>query len=550
MRLRKRRGVFYTPARLAELLAAWSVRSKDDFVLEPSFGGCGLIAALQKRFIDIGNRTPLKNIFGCDVDPAAFTRHLPGAVGREFDKTHFRKADFLSLDNDAFSVAHFSAVVGNPPYVSYHNMFRTQRLAASLVGSDSEFRLSGMASLWAYFVFHSLRFLKKNGRMAWLLPGSLLHADYAKEFLHELARRFVRVAVISLGERIFLADGVSETTEILLCDGHHKAWSQREVEVTQAGTIDDCAKFLDGWRTNDWKGTSLNGRAIPALVGAKELSTFEEINASPDVVNFETLASISIGIVTGANRLFILNEDSAWKHGLPLTALKPILAKFSASPGICLLPGDLISAIERGLPVLLVDGAKATRCRAVQTYFDAVPQAFREKNVTFSKHADWRCPDDNRIPDAFFPYMYHIGPRLILNDVRVNATNTIHRVYFKADLDDAKRKLIALSLLSTFSQLSAEIEGRSYGAGVLKHEPGEVRKIRLILPKLAAGKIESLFDRVDSLLRRHLAYQATHVVDRELFAAMHQPPTLRKWKSLRMTLKQLRARRHKRRVTI
>jgi adenine-specific DNA methylase len=544
MRLKKRRGVFYTPARLAEVLAAWSIRSKSDLVLEPSFGGCGFIAALQRRFTDIGNKTPLKNIFGCDVDPTAFKRHLPDAIGVEFDKKHFRKADFLSLDSDAFPISNFSAVLGNPPYVSYHNMFRTQRVAAATVGTDREFRLSGMASLWAYFVFHSLKFVRENGRMAWLLPGSLLHANYSKELLHELARRFARVAVISLSERIFLDDGVSETTEILLCDGYHDAYFQRDVEVTQARNIDSCAAFLHLWHTRDWNGAVLNGRAIPALVGAKKLSIFEEISARTDVVKLDDLASISIGIVTGANRLFILNETAALEHRLSLTALKPILAKFSASPGIRLVPRDLLSAMGRGIPSLLVDGTKAKGCKAVRSYFAAVPKAFRKKNVTFGKHSDWRCPDDNRAPDAFFPYMHHTGPRLVLNHCGVNATNTIHRVYFKSDVNDVQRKLAVISLLSTFSQLSAEIEGRSYGAGVLKHEPGEAREIRLVLPELLSEqRITSLFKRIDSLLRQNLPGEAAALVDRELIAGMREPPSQKDWKSLRITLKQLRARR-------
>ena len=543
MRLKKRRGVFYTPARLAEILVAWSVRSSTDLVLEPSFGGCGFIAALHKRFIEHGTSNPFKNIYGCDVDAYAFKRHLPKAIGKSLDRQHFRKMDFLSVDSSTFQVGHFNAVLGNPPYVSYHNMFKTQRIAAAAVGNDREFRLSGMASLWAYFVFHSLKFIKEKGRMAWVLPGSLLHANYAKELLDELAHRFSRVAVISLSERMFLSDGVSETTEILLCDGYNSARFQGQVEVKQAGNLDICAALLNDWCTNGWNGVSLNGRAVPALVGAKELSAFEAISATPDVAKLGDVARISIGIVTGANKLFVLREDVAWQRRLPLAGLKPIFAKFSAAPGIELTPCDLISAMDRGVPSLLVDGSKSKKCKTVRLYFARIPKRFREKNVTFRKHSDWRCPDDNLTPAAFLSYMHHTGPRLVLNRCGVNATNTIHRLYFKQNVTYARQKLIAISLLSTFSQLSAEIEGRSYGAGVLKHEPSEAREIRLILPKLSARKINTVFRRVDSVLRRGLNKKATDIVDRELIAAMYAPPLQTDWGSLRMTLKQLRTRR-------
>jgi adenine-specific DNA-methyltransferase len=398
MQLKKRRGVFYTPARLAEILVDWGVRSESDLVLEPSFGGCGFIAAVHKRLVDLGNRNPLKNIYGCDIDASAFKRHLPSAIGKKANTRHFRKMDFLSVNCKTFEVRGFDAVIGNPPYVSYHNMFRTQRFAAALIGSDGEFRLSGMASLWAYFVFHSLKLVREKGRMAWLLPGSVLHANYAKELLHELARCFARVAVISLGERIFLDDGVSETTEVLLCDGRDYNRSQVDVEVKRARDIESCARFLSGWQTNDWKGASLNGRAIPALMGSRKLSIFEEISARGDVTKLGDVARISIGIVTGANKLFVLREDAAWNRRLPLAGLKPIFAKFSAAPGIELTPCDLISAMDRGVPSLLVDGSKSKKYKAIRFYFARIPKLFREKNVTFRKHSDWRCPDDNLTP--------------------------------------------------------------------------------------------------------------------------------------------------------
>jgi adenine-specific DNA methylase len=545
MRLKKRRGVVYTPARLAEFLAAWSVRSKDDLVLEPSFGGCGFIAALQKRFAEVGNKTPLKNIFGCDVDAAAFKRHLPGTIGADFDKKHFRKADFLSLDVDAFPINRFTAVLGNPPYVSYHNMFRTQRFAASMVGNDKDFRLSGMASLWAHFVFHSLKFLREKGRMGWLLPGSLLHADYGKELLHELSWRFERIAVISLQERIFLSDGVSETTEVLICDGYRSTRFRGEVEIVTAENLNDCARFLEGWQTNDWRGVPLNGRAVLALTRAQDLSAFETISARADVVTLGGVGRVAIGIVTGANRIFVINEASAERNRIPEVALKPIFAKFGISSGIRLVSKDLSAARKGGAASLLVDGARAIESKAVRSYFDAVPKALREKNVTFTKHADWRCPDDNRIPDAFFPYMHHVGPRIILNKCGINATNTIHRVYFKPGISAARRKLIALSLLSSFSQLSAEIEGRSYGGGVLKHEPTEATRIRLILPELTASQISEMFRVADDFLRRGLADEATALVDRKLLSSMVSPPTKSEWNSVHAALKRIRSRRHR-----
>lgn len=42
---RRSLGIYYTPRNAADLLAAWAIRNPADTVLEPSFGGCSLLAA-------------------------------------------------------------------------------------------------------------------------------------------------------------------------------------------------------------------------------------------------------------------------------------------------------------------------------------------------------------------------------------------------------------------------------------------------------------------------------------------------------------------------
>ena len=142
-------------------------------------------------------------------------------------------------------------------------------------------------------------------------------------------------------------------------------------------------------------------------------------------------------------------------------------------------------------------------------------------------------PDDGRIPDAFFPYMYHYGPRLILNEADTTSTNTIHRVYFKSDVcpssipGDTWRKVCAISILSTFSQLSGEIQGRCYGAGVLKHEPSEASRIRLVIPQsLDVQKVNAVFQQVDTALRENQGGKAQRHAD--LFVLQPLTPQERK----------------------
>ena len=109
--------------------------------MEPSFGGCTFLSALQRRFLALGAPAPWGQMFGCDVASAAFRTHLARIIPSSIYSENFVKADFLTLTPASFGAQLFQAALGNPPYVSYHNMFKVQRSAAAKAGFDDDFRV-------------------------------------------------------------------------------------------------------------------------------------------------------------------------------------------------------------------------------------------------------------------------------------------------------------------------------------------------------------------------------------------------------------------------
>jgi hypothetical protein len=224
---------------------------------------------------------------------------------------------------------------------------------------------------------------------------------------------------------------------------------------------------------------------------------------------------VKIGIVTGANDFFIKNAVDWKEHGIAENALRPILAKFSQVSGLELSLIDLSENRANGFKCLLLDGNnKGQMAEEVDRYLAGFPDEKKEKNATFKKRSNWYSPDDGRTPDGFFSYMCDHGPRLALNPAKTTSTNTIHRIYFNSDIDEIRRKAIAMSMLSTVTQLSAELVGRSYGSGVLKLEPSEVRRVDIVLPDvLDAKRVIATFDAVDKLLREGEGQKARSLVD-------------------------------------
>lgn len=505
---RKSLGAFYTPAAVANLLAKWAIRCPQDKVLEPGFGGCEFLEASIKRLNDLGCLLPQSQLMGCDIDPSAFD-HLADKLGTVRLDGRYLCKDFLNVRPNDFLISDVDVVIGNPPYVSHHNMSPAQKSSMRAWKDQSRFCISGRSSLWAYFILHAISFLKPRGRMAWVLPGSLINSNYGREVLGAVAAQFSRTYALELNERVFLSVGTEEKTVILLCDGF--GVSDSVTRQIHCRSVSHLAEILAEIVGNEGGETHSN---CPA-----RFPIFDQFVQRIHTTTLGDVSRVLIGTVTGANKFFVVSPSRARQIGLSSRYLRPIVAKFGDLNGALFADTDALELQERDKACLLFYVPDLRLSNAAKAYIDSFPEEKRLSNSTFSRREDWLAADDGRIPDAFLSYMVHAGPRIVLNTARVNCTNTVHRVYFNQPMSLSERKLACISLCTTFSQLSAEIEGRSYGSGVLKIEPSEAKRIRLHLPdNHTPDEIDHAFDEFDMCLRNHGIEHARAIADRFIFS--------------------------------
>lgn len=514
---KKKIGAFYTPTEASQILCEWAIRSSTDRILEPSFGGCDFLEQTKFRLERLGSGSPIQQIFGSDIDEMAFT-HLFEKLGINKKNGNFLKSDFLALSPQNFSTQKFDVIIGNPPYISHHNMSERQKHDAKAAIKHSGFSVPNRASLWAYFILHSFSFLRTEGRMAWILPGSFLFTEYATGIRKEIENRFERAIAIQLRERIFLSKGSDESTVIVLCDGFIGNQSKTIFEIGFANNLQDLRELIASWKLNQWNGKRLSGRPEILLMDDDSRKVYEKMVKNENCHDLSKYMKIQIGIVTGANSFFIISQEAADAHKFPENALKPILPKFFLCKGLCLTHKDIENARNDNIPCLLINTDCMRKGCRIYNYLETFPKDQKEKNRTFEKRAIWYKPDDGKIPDAFFPYMQNYGPRIVLNKIGVTSTNTIHRVFFKPNTQKYLQKLVAISILTTFSQLSAEIEGRSYGSGVLKHEPSEAKKIKIYIPdNLDKKEITKTFNLIDHHFQNNDPGSAQKIADNFIF---------------------------------
>lgn len=513
---RRKLGAYYTPERVSEILSNWAIRNADDTVLEPSFGGCGFLAAARKTLKARGANDPVSQIFGCDIDQLAFD-HLAEILNVPEGAPGFVKGDFLECTGETGWPETFSVVLANPPYIPHHRMgmSRVRELWAREQGIPG---VRGRAGLWAYFVSHAVGMLAVGGRMAWVLPGAFLQADYAAPIRSFLGRRFERCAAFLIRERIFLTEGTDEETVIVLADGFLEADGEGEIRFGEAAGVDELERLVTKWTAGAWQGIAGVSNASELTIAPTARAMFDRIAASGHAKKLGEVAKVQIGLVTGDNAFFVLTREVCAAHEIEEADCRGVLTKFRAAQGLELTTADLDDYADKGGRTLLISVVNPDPASPVAAYLDTY-DAERIKTVsTFRKRAVWSASFDGKVPDAFLPVMHHEGPRLVLNGDELNCTNTIHRVYFARPSAVTARRVAAISMLTTFSQISAELVGRRYGSGVLKHEPRDAEAIRVLLPDPAPSEVATAFKRIDAALRKGDPEAARRLADGIVFA--------------------------------
>jgi hypothetical protein len=476
-------------------------------VLDPSFGGLVFMHASRARLSGLGasKASAARQIFGVDVDSAASER----AASDEW--LNLRAANFLN--RDFFSVAPsemppMDAVVGNPPYIRYQS-FKGSAARARELSLAAGVKLSRLASSWAPFVVHATSFLATGGRLAQVLPAELLHAQYAKPVIEYLCREFAQITVVAFDERVF--PGALEDIVLLFADGRG-ASGVGELRVISCSTVADLAESLEAGDGRLLSGESVDDHRdlLGQLLPPDSLALYRRLKHHDDVERLGHLASVDIGIVTGANKFFLLGEREA--DELDDRLLQPAIGKAVQLAGARFSSQDHEALLAAGRPGLMFTASREWSKGVLRTAAGHISRGeekgFHERYKCRIRDPWWELPLPNDgPPDLLLTYCSNEHPRMALNEASVISTNTLHGVRL-TDPELAPR--LAAGFYNSLTLLSAEIVGRSYGGGVLKLEPTEAEA--LLIPPLAPS-LGACLPQVDEAIRSRDSELALDLVD-------------------------------------
>lgn len=480
----KLRGGYYTSSEVAAWLCAWAIRTPTDRVLEPSCGDGAFLECALERLIALGAS-------GTDVAESLVGVEI---VAQEADRARTRlehhlgqqavdvveTGDFFSWWQRRSEVA-VDAVVGNPPFIRYQTFPEPHRSLAMEIMALLGLAPNRLTNIWVPFVAAAVARLKPGGRLALVLPAELLQVTYASQLRSFLTDRFARIDIVACNELFF--EKAEQEVVLLLADG----------ALAEASPDNPCRVALTETRSL----TEITHRSpFEVLAGAspktirhdqekwlkyflseREITFMRELRESAATTTLGMHAEIDVGVVTGKNEFFVLSYDQVEQLALNQYTV-PLVSRSVQLKGAQIdVPEwqQLATGKDRVFLLHLTphDGSPLPDSLARYVRFGEANDF--HKGYKCSIRDPWYKVPSVWVPDGFVFRQIYDFPRAVLNKAGATSTDTIHRL--RCHTEPAR---VIANLYSHLTSASAEIEGRSYGGGVLELEPTEAE--RLLVP--------------------------------------------------------------------
>lgn len=498
--MKKLRGGYYTPREVARWLAHWAIRSATDRVIEPSCGDGVFVEAaaqeLAKRGTLWADEQP--QLVAVELVPEEADKARSKArLAIEAERVEIHDGDFFEWLAEAPEKS-FDAVVGNPPFIRYQNFPEPSRSRAMEFMQSRGLRPNRLTNIWVPFVVAGISLLREGGRLAMVIPAELLQVTYAAQLRQHLADSFRRVTIYACNEMFF--EHAEQEVVLLLAEGRLATvdpTNKCHVSLVEAATV---AELLSAAPRNLKKSDRPkivqhdSEKWLKYFLDASEIDFMRSLREHAEIGTLSAHGSIDVGVVTGNNEFFVVNQDQVAANGLA-DFVVPMVGRSSQLSGAVLRGAELRELAASGKPVFLLHLAKHTPSdftSGLRRMIASGEQRGVHLGYKCSIREPWYKVPAVWEPDCFFFRQIYDFPRIVVNKAGATSTDTIHR--FRCTGPAAR---VAANLYTHLTAASAEIEGRSYGGGVLELEPTEAE--RLMAPRVLNGAMP--IEESDKLVR-------------------------------------------------
>lgn len=467
----KLRGGYYTPEKISEFIVDWGIRASTDTVLEPSCGDGSFLSAIANRLRTLGATAEQikKNAIGVELDEDEAKKSA------KYETTVVCNDFFTYYDKFVDEKKQFDVIVGNPPFIRYQNFTEEYRKIAFSLMNKHGFHPNRLTNIWLPFLLLACKALKPGGRVGMVIPAELFQVDYAAEARLFLSTYFTNLTLITFKRLVF--DDIQQEVVLLLGERGDTQHGIRVVELEGLSDLieqgQQCLQNAEVKKLNHSKD-----KWVKYYLSNEELELLNRLNNDPRISDATSLYEVNVGLVSGENDFFVVNQDAVNEHNLQDSVVS-IISRAEQVKGIRLNADDYSNLVTAGKKVLFfapgnLDVEELTDAQV--KYIKWGEEKGYNKNYKCRIRPKWYHVPQTWCADAFLIRQANLYPRMILNETRALVTDTLHKVRF---LEGISGNAVAAAFLNTYTFALSETIGRSYGGGVLTFEPGEMRKIRI-----------------------------------------------------------------------
>lgn len=478
---KKESGTYYTPIRTVEFMCDYVAKymNSPGSILEPSAGDGRFIRELQKK--------KYGEFFTAVEYDSDKIPELKKKISS--DLTCIRNEDFLKTVHNCGK--EYDLIIGNPPYISIKNMEKTFLDEARKLCRVFSLPESMIKNSWVAFILGAMRVLAPGGCIFFVLPMEFLQVQYAEVLRAFIEKHFNTIHILTFYEKMFPE---IEQNTCLVYLGNESEEAASILYRQYSGLADENVLFESQIKRNKplkkWTNAILSDSDIDLL--RRLADRYPLISA---------LSSSAPGIVTGANKIFILNKSNVNRYHCQ-KFIKPIIAKASMVRNSFRIDGDLIQRLsDAGESIFFLDLNGVSESDMSKELVSYLIESGRIKRNNTEIRNNYKCSHRDPwyivpVPQsggaAFFK-RYDTLPRVCVKSEKIFTTDIAYNLFFKKGIEADS---FVFSFYNSLTLALCEYLGRYYAGGVSELIPREFKQLSIPyrhIEKKDLQKLEDMF---------------------------------------------------------
>ena len=454
MAYRKKFGQFFTPKKVAELMAEWVTQENPVKILDPSYG-LGIFSDSVEKIYGHGHR-----FFGVEVDDKILN----------FSKA---KAKNVTIKNYNYlkwkTPTKFDAIICNPPYSRFQNHSERHDIIPNLENFFNT-KLSGHTNIASLFLLKSIHELEKNGAMAYIMPYEFFNTGYGEYVKGSLVKNNLLKHIIIFENEKDIFDDVITTIAVLLIKNNN---APSDVGITKISTNQELNSLNSFQDKTDCKIpiSKLDPREKWTMIID---SQYSDVEIDPSFIPLNTLGRFTRGIATGANNFFSLNKEKIASLKIPEENFKKCITKSPQVRNFILDEKIFKNLLERNDFVFCLDVFNPRDSYTKKYISEGEQQKINLRYLTKVRNPWFKI--EKRLPAPILAGVFNRGRLKFVRNFTDAINFTCFHSFYPNELGKKYLNQLYLYLISDFGQKILKLSKRNYGAGLDKFEPNDLNK--------------------------------------------------------------------------